>query len=372
MATISDIAEKAGVSIGTVDRILHKRGRYSEATAEKVMSIVESLNYKPNLMARRLSDSRSCRIAVLLPFPQLNSAYWSLPLSGINRAAKELEPFGVSLEIRHFDHYSKGGNRSFAVTAAEIDERNIDGILMAPILGSPANAFLKNLKKDIPVIFFDTDLPGAKRMAYIGQDSYQSGRLGAQLIHKLIQGKSGRGKFAGMVGPSGIFRKKIRNKILIVTPNLENEHFTNRIRGFMDYSEDDVTILKVSVESDHNIEHFYGQMDNILHTSRHHRTAGIFVTDASVHFTAEYLSSISHFPGGSPVLIGYDLVPKNRQWLEQGKIDFLLTQRPDQQGYNGINRLFRKIYLDEESPEHEYTPIDIVSSENMPFLEQDI
>ncbi len=67
MATLKDIAEKAGVSIGTVDRIMHNRGRFSPETAEKVRRIMEELDYRPNLMARHLSRSAECRIGLFLP-----------------------------------------------------------------------------------------------------------------------------------------------------------------------------------------------------------------------------------------------------------------------------------------------------------------
>ena len=79
MATIKDIAERAGISIGTVDRIIHNRGRFSSDTAEKVRRIMEDLNYKPNVMARHLSQSKQYRVGVLLPHPDQDSGYWTLP-----------------------------------------------------------------------------------------------------------------------------------------------------------------------------------------------------------------------------------------------------------------------------------------------------
>jgi len=405
MATLRDIAEKAGVSIGTVDRVLHKRGRFSPETARRVHQIIREIGYKPNLMARRLSDSRSCRIGVLLPFPQQDSGYWSLPLRGIRRAADELEPFGLTLSISHYNRYQD----NFSQAAARLLETRPDGILMAPLPEQSTREFLGELPPDIPVIFFDTDLPGVRRTAYIGQDSYQSGRLGARLLQMLINGKTGAAN---------------GNRVLLVSPDTENEHLKNRIRGFLDGSICGVEILKVSVESDLNREHFFKQLEYHLETQPRNSgkapVNGIFVCDASSHFVADYLagrkaasaesaapaapaastasatpaastasaapaaSTASATPAAStasafstayaastgyvPALVGYDLVRENRYWLEQGVIDFLLTQRPADQGYSGVNRLFRKIFLDEDGPENEYTPIDIVTRENMKYL----
>jgi len=358
MVTIRDIAEKAGVSIGTVDRIIHNRGRYSSETARRVHQIIRDVGYKPNLMARRLSDSRSCRIGVLLPYPEQDSGYWLLPLSGINRAAREFESFGLTLSIHHYDRYLKTGSSgggSFTTVASELIGENPDGILMAPLMESTALEFKQQLKPRFPIIFIDTDLPGVDRLGYIGQDSYQSGHLAARLIHTLINGKAPR-------------QEKTAGRVLIVTPDTKNEHLENRIRGFSDHSSGGVELLKATVESDQNLDIFHKQLGSILNN---HKIEGIFVSDASAHFVADFLQNSASEAGGATTLplVGYDLVPENRKWLKRGIIDFLLTQRPGEQGYNGISRLFRKIFLEEDGPENEFTSIDIITRENMVYVE---
>ncbi|MPM12713.1 Catabolite control protein A [bioreactor metagenome] len=65
--TISEIAKLAHVSIGTVDRVLHKRGRVAPETIKKIMSIVEDYGYQPNTYARNLKLSKDFTIGVLLP-----------------------------------------------------------------------------------------------------------------------------------------------------------------------------------------------------------------------------------------------------------------------------------------------------------------
>ncbi len=356
MATIKEIADKAGVSIGTVDRIIHNRGRYSAQTAARVQSIIRETGYRPNLMARNLSTSGSCRIGVLLPLPEQDSGYWSLPLGGIQRAGGELEPFGLSLEIRHYNRYHSAGNNSFAAASSELLSEKLDGLLITPLLEPSTLEFLDRVKAgipDLPVIFFDTDLPKAPRLSYIGQDSYQSGRLAARLMNMLVTAEQ----------PPGVPR------ILIITPDSDNEHLKNRICGFTEHFIGELEVLKVTVESDHNLGIFHKLLDSELQEkSQKGPPGGIFVADASAHFVADYIVSSDSLPADRPSLIGYDLVPENCKWLKDGVIDFLLTQRPAEQGYNGVNRLFRKIFLDEDAPEIEYTPIDIVTKENLDYL----
>lgn len=67
---ISDIARMAGVSVGTVDRILHNRGKVSKTAQEKVNRVLQEVEYRPNLMARSLALKKQFNIAALIPaFP---------------------------------------------------------------------------------------------------------------------------------------------------------------------------------------------------------------------------------------------------------------------------------------------------------------
>ena len=367
MATLEDIADRAGVSIGTVDRILHKRGRYSPETAAKVREIIEEVDYRPNLMARRLSKSKTCRIAAFLPRPEQDSGYWGLTLEGIRRAGGELTPFGLNLDILHFNRYDA---EQFLQTGRRLIGGEYDGILMAPLREDESRSLLRHLDKEVPVAFFDTDLPGFPRMSYIGQDSYVSGQLAGRLMNLLV------GSYTGVHTGADT---------LVLTPDAENEHLKRRFEGFRDVFTGSIRSIRISIESDHDKDALHRVLEREINSpsNSRHGTHGLFVTDASAHYAAEYLSAgptrtakngkrgkRGKTPGSRRphcFMVGYDLVEENRRWLEEGTIDFLLTQRPEEQGYDGINRLFRKIVLDEDPPEHIYTPIDIVTKENLGY-----
>ena len=70
--TIKDIAKLAGVSKGTVDRVLHKRGKVSPASLEKVNEVLKVIDYEPNLIARNLKNNKVYRISILLPDPEID------------------------------------------------------------------------------------------------------------------------------------------------------------------------------------------------------------------------------------------------------------------------------------------------------------
>src|SRR5579872_2375674 len=66
---IKDIAEKAGVSTGTVDRVLHKRGKVAPDVERRVLRVLNDMNYEPNLIARALGSNKTYKIAALIPDP---------------------------------------------------------------------------------------------------------------------------------------------------------------------------------------------------------------------------------------------------------------------------------------------------------------
>lgn len=66
MASMSDVAKRAGVSISTVSKVLNNYANLSEETREKVLQAVEELNYVPNAVASALSSKTKKRVAVVV------------------------------------------------------------------------------------------------------------------------------------------------------------------------------------------------------------------------------------------------------------------------------------------------------------------
>ena len=91
----------------------------------------------------------------------------------------------------------------------------------------------------------------------------------------------------------------------------------------------------------------------------------IFITGSKSHLIASYLEE----KGMKTInLIGYDLLERNIRCLRSGTIRFLLGQRPDEQSYKGIKKLFEYLSLNKVPGKKEYLPVDIVTSENVDFF----
>ena len=68
MATIAEVAARAGVGAGTVSRVLNGSPKVSETTRAKVQAAIAELGYRPNPLAQGLSRGRSRTLGVVVPY----------------------------------------------------------------------------------------------------------------------------------------------------------------------------------------------------------------------------------------------------------------------------------------------------------------
>ncbi|MFW5804785.1 MAG: LacI family DNA-binding transcriptional regulator, partial [bacterium] len=95
---IKDVAKKANVSVGTVDRVIHNRGQVSATTQEKIMKIIEEIGYEPDIVASSLASKKTYRLSILIPMDNGENEYWNAPLKGFERAFNEIKHFNINIE----------------------------------------------------------------------------------------------------------------------------------------------------------------------------------------------------------------------------------------------------------------------------------
>lgn len=183
MPTIKKIAEKAGVSIGIVDRVIHKRGNVSKDTEEQVKKAIAELNYRPNIFAQHLKLNRNFIFGVLMPEFTQDNNFWNIPANAIKTALDESKSHKIKAKFFQYDRYSQ---LSFASACQEILNTRLDGLLLAPLLSKIAKEFIDKMPEDLPIIFFDSIMPNVKYLSAIMQDSFLSGQLSAKLMKMLI------------------------------------------------------------------------------------------------------------------------------------------------------------------------------------------
>ncbi len=340
---IMDIAEKAGVSIGTVDRVLHSRGEVSDETRDKILKIISDFDYHPNILASSLASKKVITFASLMPWFPDKDAFWSKPQEGIEKAIKKLQHYGIRLQQFHFKMEDP---QTLTHEADKILKLLPDGILLAPWAKRESIKFTQELDRlNIPYVFIDSNLKEANPISFIVQNSVQSGYLAAKLLDY------------GIVHQSKIL-------LIHITKDSQNaNHLLQREKGFLDYFETvnykSHQLIKIEVPSD-EIE-IAEKLNTCIQEVK--SIDAVFVTNSKVHQVAGFFDQFND----RPKIIGYDLIPKNIDLLIKGKIDFILNQKPEYQGYVATNLLFDHIVRKEKVTNANYTSIDIITKENIEY-----
>jgi len=339
---IKDIAKKAGVSTGTVDRVIHNRGEVSPATRKKILDIVAELDYQPNLLASTLASKKNYRFGVLIPAGSDQNPYWKMPITGILKAGEELKPYGVTLDVRT---YSTTSTSDFRKISQAFLKDKPDALLLAPAFYEESKRFLARCEEeDLPIVFIDAQLEYDNTVQFIGQNSCQSGHVAARLL--------GMGQ-------------KPDAKYLIFNITGEKDqlyHFRERARGFQSFFE----IRKQrSIINIHDVDRSGVEKIKLIlkkESSDKNGIAGIFVTGAQVYRIAAALQELEMT---KIRVLGFDLVEQNLKHLQSETIDFLISQQPEEQGYLGIQTLYSVLIQNQFAEKQRHTPIDIITLENL-------
>ncbi len=340
--TVKDIAKLAQVSIGTVDRVIHKRGNVAEETLEKVNRVLNEIDYKPNVLARNLKRNKIFRLAILIPDPTIDP-YWGPCLAGTKKAGQEIGLYGVELRLYVFNPYN---TKSFTAQAQAVLQDNPDGALLAPLFYRESLQFLNDCgKAGVPIMTFNTSIGEGEVKGFIGQDLYQSGRVAGSLFSEVLKG----GEIAIIH-----FNESYENAI----------HMQEKERGFRAFlgepkkGDFNLTSHKfqspVQGEPGKELRQFMKSAPQV---------SGIFVTTSQAYQIAKLVAETTN----DVVLIGYDLLAENIKYLKQGAINFLIHQNPQTQTYLGITHLAEHLALQKPIQEKKLLPIDIVTSENLEF-----
>jgi|APSaa5957512622_1039677.scaffolds.fasta_scaffold32212_2 LacI family transcriptional regulator len=339
---IKDIAEQAGVSTGTVDRVLHKRGEVSLETRKKVLRIAEKLEYKPNFVARTLASKKEFHFGVLIPDASNSNPYWEAPLKGILKAQNELQSYGVRLSIKTFSLTNIG---DFAQKSSKLLELKPDGLLLAPLFYSASTKFLDKCSVlSLPVVFIDAQLKYSNHLSYIGQNSCQAGFVAGRLLG---MGQADNSRFA-------VFN--------IASERDQLHHFNERDKGFREFFKEKVSNNEIISYDIHGATS--ARLNEILLDYQRSSAGldGIFVTSAKSHQVAKELEKLGM---NSVRLVGFDLVKQNVKYLDLEIIDFLISQQPEEQGYLGIQTLYTALALKQRVSTLKSTPVDIITKENI-------
>ena len=339
--TIKDIAARAGVSTGTVDRVLHKRPNVSKSALEKVNKALEELDYRPNMYASALAYNKTYNFYVVLPKHE-QDAYWDEIEEGAQACTEFRRDFGINLK---FVYYERFNNAAFTRMVRELFTAKIDGVVIVPTTLEQTARFTEKLtERQIPYVLLDSYMPDLKPLSFFGQDSFASGYFAAKML-MLIAGKE---KEIAIV-------KQTRDG------KVGSKQQANRETGFRHYMVDhnpDIKIIEVDLPLDEEKKDYDGILEKFFkeHPNVHH----CITFNSKAHIVGEFLQKSNR-------RMGYDMVAKNEECVRQGSISFLIAQHAYQQGYASVDALFNAIVMKREVNPVNYMPIEILTKENVDF-----
>lgn len=332
---IIEIARLSGVSIGTVDRVVHKRGRVARSTQERVQRIIDETGYSPNALARQLKLKKPHKVGVLMPGVETESGYWEKAVKGMQRAIdEELKGFAFSIEMHSFGRRDRD---SLYAAWEKMKESNTCAYIIAPVMQEEIMCMLKNDDAKKPYCFIDTQVPGLNPLCEICQDAYQAGLMTGKLTY---------------------LTSKRPGKFVAISTDTEAFNLCERARGFGRWMKDN-SLPSLCVYCNGEEELF----DTVQDVLKGDEIAGVCVVSASTHIAASAVADMGL--KGKVSVVGFDLVDSNKEALAAGKIDCLISQRPEEQGYLAMMQLHHNVVLGDSVRERLNIPIDVYFKENL-------
>ncbi|GHU65354.1 LacI family transcriptional regulator [Clostridia bacterium] len=342
MPTIKEIAELAGVSRGTVDRVLNHRGHVDSIKEKKVLEIAKALHYTPCPAGKTLAiKKKNLRFGYILFSSTSSNPFFIDVVDGIEKRAAELGEYNVSVDIRYT------GEKNPELQVKQIDElleSGISGLAIAPINHSLVIERIRELASNgFPVVTVNSDISDSGRIAYVGSNFYKSGETAAGIMNLICAGSSK----VGMVMGSPL--------VLCQTERVAG--FTNRIGE----AYKGIEITATEVNNDDDILSFV-VTKRLL--EKHPEIDSLFLVSAGVLGACRAVSELGFTE--KLKVVCYDTTIASRELIDSGAIVAAITQEPFYQGTKPLDILLDYVGMGvEPEKEYYYTELGIKIKENL-------
>lgn len=334
MVTLQQIAERAGVSRGTVDRALNNRGRINLEVAERIRKIAREMGYQPNIAGRALAMSRKpIKIGVIIQ--SCNTPFMRDVHKGVAAAKKEVIRLGADILVINIKEVD---TEQVLRAMDELKDNGCNGIALVPTedqrLKNKIDYFSEEEK--IPIVTFNADIKGAKRLCFVGQNSTQSGKAAAGLMAEIL--------------PEG-------GSVQIISGYPANQAHKNRAEAFrkeLAANRPNISIPEVQYGYDDN-KRVEGIAEACL--AENPVLSGIYLAASGAESVCRVLEEKNKVR--TVKVVSNDLTPQNKQYLKKGIIQFLIDQNAYIQGFDPVMILFHKLF-DGIDPDKEFLYTELI------------
>lgn len=337
--TVRDVADEAGVSLATVDRVLNGRAGVREKTVNRVQRAVTKLGYVRDTYAANLARQREYRFAFLLP--EGPSQFAETIREALAEASQAQAAERIAVQV-----YSIPLNDPHAVVRElrALQARPLDGVAIMSTETPEVRDAVRRLKSaGVPVVAVVSDLPSSARDHYVGIDSVSAGRTAAFLLGRFVKASSGA--------------------LLVVTPSMLSRDSLERRLGFDAVIAADFPGLSV--------------LPTIETHASAARTAAVIARAAATY--KDIVGIYSMGAGNGPLLealrevgllevcpvIAHELTPVTRDALVKGEVDAVIAQHVGHLVRSALRILRAKIDNVAVYEAQERIRIDIVTRENL-------
>ena len=185
--SVTDVAARAGVSLGTVSNVLNRPDRVSTATRERVLQAIDELGFVRNEAARQLRAGRSRTIGLIVL--DVGNPFFTDIAAGVEEAAADA---GLSVVLCNSGENAEREQHYLSV----LEEQRAYGILVSPVTGR--NTRLEAIRRrGIPIVLVDRG--SSRRQCSVSVDDVVGGELA---VHHLLE--QGHERIAFVGGPMAI------------------------------------------------------------------------------------------------------------------------------------------------------------------------
>ena len=346
--TIKRIAELAGVSVGTVDRVIHNRGRVSPEAYSAVQSVLESQSYKCNLHTSAVALKKTKKtfwIVAGIPSSR-NGEYWDRIKAGLDKAISEYADISIKSQYVFFDQFN-------SLSCKEAFDLIATLPCSAVILGTTFVEETRNLckvldSKNIPYVFVDGNVSGTKPVACFMADQQACGRL----LARLVDGLTPEGAEIAALLPQRVGTILSNNSTIRMEAirSYFNEEGRQRVLREFFFPVDNIEDIQLMVS---------------LFLKDNPGVKGLAVVISTGYLISDAISA----SGRKGICIGgFDVTEENARCLKEGTLDFVINQHPETQAFNALECLLHfLLYGAPDARTKSLLPIDIVFKENLPF-----
>lgn len=307
--TIKEIAQRSGVSRGTVDRVLNHRGNVSADTERLVTQVATEMGYRPNIAGKALAArKKNFTIGVVLCSEE--NEFFDDVLEGIHRAESESADYGVSVLIRT----TKGYEVEQQLKIIEELRPQIHFLILNAINDERIVQIINELyEENIMVITINTDVKNSKRICHVGSNYSKSGETAGGMMGLITGGK-------GKVGIASGSQKILGH--------------SERVKGFTRVCESRYPGIEIidMIETEDDNRIAYDNTISLLH--RNPEVEAVYIVAAGFSGVCKAIKDSNRL---DIKVIACDCTKTMSGLIQNGMVQATICQQPFTQGYKSVN-----------------------------------